>query len=1813
MNRSPNLLPFLQEDLSIRALAACRQPPNSGNGQSRASFESRTAAINVTPSASSEYDIQQIKDDVQWLSKRASIDEVTALRIAVLEYQGRAAGQIREGYTEEESMSVQRAVSGASSFRTPAAGLASSFGGYAHHTLQPDGDQANVDPRRRARLLRMLFAEQEWMLAVAVHLEGARYEQSPSRIPSQAKTHSQKNGQPKGSNLSAVGAKIHEARIGHSHAGSSQSQDLLQVFEGVERYLQAMTDGRDMTLLEDMEPLFEAELSRHRLRELFHILRLAFITAKSAPHLRSTAAISLWFRIMDGVTFFERFEVAEIAVQHTVRMIQALASLISFVLLDHGSVSENVFPHISEPDSQTWYGLDGDCSTQICRTLVNAAANGVRSASLPLLSWGIIAETWRSRVRDSQDDSVDQDDLSRTIIYPGGLNAILDVELPYDDTDKDTSTKDPILWLAQNAVDELEVFSSITTTATVVQELFDPMSAAQAYISIRHSLLDALRLGCMVSQYNPEALEAAFSVLDSTVVDQCQTGSGNMAVDAVVQDCFLQDSLLRSALLKQALSRYPFEVLPLLKLCQSLSRSVATDEDNVPLLTQALREAPKFTQQMPRRFEGYELVREDESANTIRLTQHLPFFTSSRNGLKSSSMLNSGTVNRSTDLAAAIPRGTGGRALTETKPHVVMWEYKHSILVYLANALGTAMKGRNLIDAATGEPIGRDVQNSSIRTFTRQVEILTQISRLGNNRLDRYQIVRQILEEASDGLERDQDIISVVASILEQELPSQAQQNDEASVEIMTSCVQFLRSVLPAMPGRVWPVFARNGLLDLDGSGGKLVAVVSAVEMSTGNYDFLTSCLGLFEALVEDVVSNAITRMHQSTSLVKRFEENPSFDTMLPQKTMSTILLAFARLFADVLRNSQDWRFEQPNQGLEINSRVVDMFERVVGYVYPFHDSHEPSKGLSASLMPAADFLMSIFLGPAASGVTASSLLRLCEKSVESPVDTLPYSHRELVQAQTRHSLRFMTLLLTISEIKEQPSTGLQLQLFQAMPLFVRLYASRYSQKAAVAKLLATLVRCAGEDDKEPPSLFGSVGNEVARNAIDMFSELARPLDDIETELAVWDFLAAVVGSRQQWFATYLLTGSTPQKSLASERNRKDNQNGRTPVLEVALDKLLELQALDSPRAVALLQFVLDAINHWPWSVSRVQSHNDFLNKMARHTTEISVVPKTKRDEDALRLAYQTKCVSLLTEIFAMYLYTTRIMGHNSFRKNIVENICFFKGSCVEDPAYSQSLHDRLKKNFESRFPGCVLDSFRRLLPRARFGQDYFYDLGFASETFRFHAAWAGRAKEAGFEREFRSANVNLSLVEAQVQSLTSWRTLAIELSTRLQGDLDLQKKLAYVVHECLAANRASSLQAALFENLKMTRVELALPVLQQLVDRRAQAGPMQSLLPEVWKTIGQSETDFDLVFVGDAASYYRILLRLLLLSLRPHIYTPAKDVNGQSTTASRATSALDYLSDTDKTTLLLEVTHDIVARGFRSLCAQLHEQANSVLPSDFGLLTALFQSLLLVRVREISRLHDRIAETLAHQNVARYATALFSWSDRLTAPNDDPVFGELSISFLLEMSSIPSLAASLASDGLLSQLNTTNLMAYYRRPGGTGPSEEPQRIHKIWARGILPLCLNLALAAGAAFVPEVATFLNNFSPQLARAADGLDAKAVPSPANSTAGTMTLNAAAEAHTLALLCVGLERARDASGEEVPQLEGWDRAGVKEDLEVWMGMTRAGFRERVVPSSEGEVGLLRAKPSDGGECGCENRLEEMVLVELKGALFVLGGGS
>jgi nuclear pore complex protein Nup188 len=439
-----------------------------------------------------------------------------------------------------------------------------------------------------------------------------------------------------------------------------------------------------------------------------------------------------------------------------------------------------------------------------------------------------------------------------------------------------------------------------------------------------------------------------------------------------------------------------------------------------------------------------------------------------------------------------------------------------------------------------------------------------------------------------------------------------------------------------------------------------------------------------------------------------------------------------------------------------------------------------------------------------------------------------------------------------------------------------------------------------------------------------------------------------------------------------------------------------------------------------------------------------------------------------------------------------------------------------------------------------------------------------------------------------------------------------LEVTLSNVVKDCLIANNRSQLPEGIFARLTQTRADFALILLQRLSEAKCTKPEFLGLLSVIWETLRNLESSFEAVLTAGDADYYRSLLKMLFLALRAHATREQASKKSNSIANLPSPSEAQKISSSLTTVrIVLDILRQVVARGFRDLVAAIHERPTESVADDIGLVTAILQACL--HVPGIQFYHTEILQSMAAFDAPRVATTLFSWSDKF-AVDGDPIYGELSTLFLLELSSIPEVAEQLAVEGTLGHISNASITSYIRRGNVSSLSEGlgPQRCYSIWVRGILPLLLNILYAVGGSIAAEVALFLNQFPKLLHQSVEAIDVPHSRLGAAMPPPRITYLMVAEVHSLAFLLYVLSsfRISFAGITDVPEVK-WDYTSVLESVDHWL-TERTVLRERILPLNAREMEMAKLKPLSAGT-ECENRLEEKVVQELLGIRDVLTGGE
>jgi nuclear pore complex protein Nup188 len=289
---------FLSHPESIQLLSRSVSSFPESSPQYKTEFNSKTAAIHVETNAKKSFDLSEIKADAQWLSEKARIDEITALRIVVLEWQNRPATRLTTTFSSEEATSLQSAA-GSDNLRMSVAGP-----NLASILKQTAGDAGsstfNTEESRRLRLRTLYLSERSHLLKTFRKLLALSHHTPTEPVPSSTLEN----------DLIKLGITIfREKSTGQGlykllEACISAVQSRLQDLETTGAWLGAAESSGEI------EDIWRTTL----VEEIVHILQIMFHQLRASQAVPCGALLLSWLELMLEYDFLEKLQVVSYAV-----------------------------------------------------------------------------------------------------------------------------------------------------------------------------------------------------------------------------------------------------------------------------------------------------------------------------------------------------------------------------------------------------------------------------------------------------------------------------------------------------------------------------------------------------------------------------------------------------------------------------------------------------------------------------------------------------------------------------------------------------------------------------------------------------------------------------------------------------------------------------------------------------------------------------------------------------------------------------------------------------------------------------------------------------------------------------------------------------------------------------------------------------------------------------------------------------------------------------------------------------------------------------------------------------------------------------------------------------------------------------------------------------------------------------------------------------------------------------------------------------------------------------------------------------------
>lgn len=259
-----------------------------------------------------QYDINQIIDDALWLSKETGIDELSALRIVVQEWQTKSTAHLLSGFSEEETASLQD-VATSNGFGTSFLGLQSSI---------PPATNVNNDPavstNHQSRLIELYLAERRYILKVCEWVLHAHIREIALATTSNAYGKHTGKGKDQSSWEAEVGRTILEADDSEGVPTPRLGKVMLDCIDALQNRVDELQKGSGYFKDEGGRVDVEEAWGENQILEAIHIMQLIFLLIDSSTEITPSNIILAWLRFTSRYGFFDQFALVSTSLQDVV-------------------------------------------------------------------------------------------------------------------------------------------------------------------------------------------------------------------------------------------------------------------------------------------------------------------------------------------------------------------------------------------------------------------------------------------------------------------------------------------------------------------------------------------------------------------------------------------------------------------------------------------------------------------------------------------------------------------------------------------------------------------------------------------------------------------------------------------------------------------------------------------------------------------------------------------------------------------------------------------------------------------------------------------------------------------------------------------------------------------------------------------------------------------------------------------------------------------------------------------------------------------------------------------------------------------------------------------------------------------------------------------------------------------------------------------------------------------------------------------------------------------------------------------------------
>lgn len=964
-----------------------------------------------------------------------------------------------------------------------------------------------------------------------------------------------------------------------------------------------------------------------------------------------------------------------------------------------------------------------------------------------------------------------------------------------------------------------------------------------------------------------------------------------------------------------------------------------------------------------------------------------------------------------------------------------------SLVVFLYEYNGWSLIGRAIKNLSTNL-LEDDIK---FKTIERLINLLTIVV----NESDNFETVFKSLNEYLD----DFDIIDVILRILDQSFTLK-------QTKTVSNILDFLDALTNnGFSHRVWSYIYKSNLFLSKQNSGLITDILGKSEIPFGEFEPTISLFQLGVSLLSDSL---------------KFDKNVS--TKLKSHVLNQIVLHGIKIFEHLIT----WNFKYSYQRFKLGYLISTLFNKILLLHNGVQDFEYNFTKMNEVLNESFENLTNIFLIQYIEDLRTVSFI--LHTLYNSNISFSSISSNDLsgnwVKKWQLSSFELCTNLIKVrtSLTPNKPST-LEVTLYKNVKGLVNIYIFDESLRKPILKFLKQLVSTNWGANNQP-SLLTYLGRSHTQLFLQaLHNDMSNGFNDDELLILVYDLFSSIMKNNQEGLSIVLITGKIDINSIETIKD-EDSKYSLFEVLKKALQNYQ-----DYPTMVLL--HILDSLTSLltTWNGGLIKSNDTtFINKVL----ELALDTNIKEDGlNQIELIYNYKLKSKIVEILSLSLGVYHgknkkcedlINSKLNNQKFIKELPNIFKFNQIDVQLKVKTMME-FKIKFGDRYS---LDQF--IINQAHISNDFEvdlkYDFKLLDHLFQSDKDWLD------MKREIVKSNMNELLINSQISLANSYNRLITNYcnlkplvinSEYLQVAKDL---LNFTVDE-----QSMSKSKGQFKNFFISMINLSFLICftvskdvenVQKIDKSIILSIITSssrLLESENLNLIEELTTLDI-------TYSNPLLKILLLSIRM------------------------IKNDDDEllienSTIFIDIWRNVICKGINIIFNSIRNKAISIPNHEYG-----NDQLILKQINDIKLIFQLLEKFLSLnfnlsigfeiskitiESNSFYSIVNLYGISHLIKINDDIIFGDLSLLFILEMSKNKLIAEKFISKGVFQILNESTISLMIQRGHITPYVNDLMitRLHQLWVERILPIMLTLIGHFKEAILFDICKFVITFKNQI--------------------------------------------------------------------------------------------------------------------------------